>query len=467
MIHGLVQRVVALWLHMRYLVRLRPFDPTTSEGRASERHRRIMFSALASALAKIISVTTALISVPLTLHYLGSERYGMWMTISSLAAILAFADLGIGNGMLNAITTAHGHDDRAAVRGYVSSGFFALSLVSLSLLCVLAVTYRVIPWVKLFNVQNDIARQEVGPAVAVFFVCFALSIPMAVVQRVQLALQRGFLSSLWQCLASTFGLIGVLVAIRQEAGLPWLVLAFVGVPLVVSGLNSFVFFGYIQPDIGPSRHAVTRLAATHLMRSGGLFFVLQLVAAVAYASNSFVITHLMGASAVADYAVPERMFSTITMVLAMVLTPLWPAYGEAIARGDLVWVRNTLRRSVLIAVMLSFILSFTLVFIGSWLMELWVGNAVLSSLILLFGLAVWKTIEAGGNALAVFLNGARVVRVQVIMAILTAISALVLKFVFVRSIGISGVVWATILSYSLFTAIPTMFLLPRILRALR
>lgn len=460
------RKIVSKLLYLCRYFRLRPFNNDTPEGRANERHRRVVLSALASAFAKIISVATALISVPLTLHYLGPERYGMWMMISSLAAILSFADLGIGNGMLNAISAAHGRGDRSAIRGYVSSGFFALSLLSLGLLCLFGTVYDFISWATLFNIENNIARQEVGPAVAVFFVCFALAIPAAIVQRVQMALQRGFLSSLWQCLASMFGLVGVLVAIRQEAGLPWLVLGFVGAPLVASVLNSIVFFGKMQPEIAPARHAITRDSAIQLVRTGGLFLVMQMVAAVTYASDSFVIAQLLGASAVTDYAVPERLFSLITMVLAMVLAPLWPAYGEAIARGDIEWVRHTLRRSAAVAVTLAFVFSMTLIFLGPWLIELWVGNAVVPSMALLIGLAVWKTVEAGGNALAIFLNGAHVVRLQIVLAVLTAIVALALKIIFVQSIGISGAIWATIFSYSVLTAIPAILLLPRIFRGL-
>ena len=464
MTHGPASRIAGWWARLRCVVRLRPHDTSTPEGRASERHRRVALSALASALAKLISVATALISVPLTLHYLGPERYGLWMTISSLVAILAFADLGIGNGMLNAIAAAHGRDDRAAIRGYVSSGFFVLSAVAIGLLLLFAAAYRFVPWPALFNVKTELARQEVGPAVAVFFACFALAIPVGIVQRVQMALQRGFLASLWQCLASTLGLVGVVIAIRREAGLPWLVLAFVGAPLLASALNSVVFFGRTEPGIAPARSAMSREASVQLVRTGGLFLVLQLVAAVAYASDSFVIAHLLGAPAVADYAVPERMFSLITMVLAMVLAPLWPAYGEAIARGDAAWVKRTLRRSVTIAVALSAMFSLALVLLGSTLIELWVGKAVVPSMLLLVGLAVWKTIEAGGNALAVFLNGAHVVRPQVVMALLTAISALLLKITLVRFIGVSGAVWAMALSYLLLTGLPTLLLLPRFLK---
>src|SRR5689334_22756939 len=113
------KRVIALFA-------LRPFDMSTPEGRAQERHRRVALSTLASVAAKIISVGTALISVPLALNYLGAERYGMWMTMSSLVAMLSFADFGIGNGVVNAVANAHGRDQIVEIRNYISSGFFVL-----------------------------------------------------------------------------------------------------------------------------------------------------------------------------------------------------------------------------------------------------------------------------------------------------------------------------------------------------
>ena len=54
--------------------------------RAQERRRRAVLSSLALALAKGVAIGTVVITIPLTLSYLGAERYGMWMTISSLIA---------------------------------------------------------------------------------------------------------------------------------------------------------------------------------------------------------------------------------------------------------------------------------------------------------------------------------------------------------------------------------------------
>ena len=58
------------------LARLKPFDTQNELGRSMERYRRAALTAVASAAAKGMAVLTALITVPLTVGYLGMERYG-------------------------------------------------------------------------------------------------------------------------------------------------------------------------------------------------------------------------------------------------------------------------------------------------------------------------------------------------------------------------------------------------------
>jgi len=442
---------------------LTPVEQGTPEGRAHERHRRVALTAAAAALAKLLSVATALISVPLTLHYLGTERFGMWMTISSLIAMLVFADFGIANGVLSAVAEAHGRDDRRAVQRIVASGFLMLAAIAAILLTLFALLYAHVPWPRVFNVQGELARAEAGPALAVFVVCFVVAIPLALVQRVQMGLQQGFVASLWQCVGSACALGGVLLAIGLQAGLPWLVLAMAGAPLLAALFNSLHFYLRGEPDLRPRRRRFSGEVARALARTGVLFFVLQVSWAVAFTSDNIVIAHLLGASAVAGYAVPEKLFGLIGVAIAMALTPLWPAYGEAIARGDGAWVRRTFWQAMVISAGAAGTVSLMLVLLAPTILHAWVGDVVTPALSLLAALAVWKVIEAVGNGVAMFLNGATVIALQVVAAFTTAVAAISLKLVLVPSIGVAGAVWATIVAYLLFTGIPYAVYVPKLL----
>ncbi|MGA7315646.1 MAG: hypothetical protein WBX22_16905 [Silvibacterium sp.] len=77
--------------------RLSPFDTSTPEGRSRERHHCALLTGISALLAEVIAVSTSLVTIPMALHYLETEQFGLWMTISSVVAILGFADFGIGN----------------------------------------------------------------------------------------------------------------------------------------------------------------------------------------------------------------------------------------------------------------------------------------------------------------------------------------------------------------------------------
>src|ERR1035438_2793792 len=157
--------------------------------RGAERNRRAVLTGGVALLARAVQIGTSLITVPLTLKYLGNERFGLWMTISSVLAMASFADFGVGNGVLSNVAKAFGKDDMEGVRKTVSSGFALLNSIAILLLLSFFWTYRFVNWADFFRVASPQARSEAGPALAVFALCFALNISMDVVQRVQLGLQ--------------------------------------------------------------------------------------------------------------------------------------------------------------------------------------------------------------------------------------------------------------------------------------
>jgi O-antigen/teichoic acid export membrane protein len=459
MIKGVIGRI-RLWLL--------PQGPESmsDETRGAERNRRAVLTGSVATVARVVQVGSSLITVPLTLKYLGNERFGLWMTISSVLAMASFADFGIGNGVLNTVAKASGRDDIEGIRKAVSSGFAILSMIAALLLILFFTFYRFINWGDFFRVVSPQARSEAGPALAVFATCFALNISMDVVQRVQLGLQQGYRFSVWQLCGSVAGFIGVLTGIWLHVSLPMLVIAIAGAPILATTLNTIQFFGFVRPDLRPSRGHVTRDAISQIAKLGGLFFILQVAVAVSFSADNFIVARILGAVNVPEYAIPQRMFALITMMSGMLVTPLWPAYGEAISRGDMPWVRRTLRSSLFFVFAASCAASSLLLLLAPSVIHLWIGSRIHPPFFLLLGLSVWSVIECCGTALAMFLNGAAVIRFQIYISVTFAIACVALKVFLVKHVGLVGVPWATIVSYTMIVAFPWVFLVPRVLRNL-
>ena len=255
----------------------------------------------------------------------------------------------------------------------------------------------------------------------------------------------------------------MLSGIWLHVSLPILVVAIAGAPIFATALNTIHFFGFVRPDLRPSRRLVSAHVISEIARLGGLFFVLQLVVAVSYSADNFIIARTLGAINVPEYSIPQRMFALLTMMSGMLVAPLWPAYGEAISRGDMPWVRRTLGRSLLIVLVLASTISAALLIASPKLIYWWVGHRIHPPFILLLGLATWSIIDCCGGALASFLNGASVVKFQVVVAAIFGAGCLALKIFLIRRFGIVGVPWATILAYSLLCIVPFAVYVPRLI----
>ena len=449
------------------LLQVRPYDTSTAEGRSAERYRRIAWSTVLGAAARAVGIAVSLITVPLVIGYLGNERYGLWLTISSIISILGPLDLGIGFGLLTVIADAHGRDDHAAARRAISTALVMLSVIATAAAVVLALAGRFVPWAAIFNVTSPLAAQEASITAYVVIGLFIVGFPLSVVGTVRNAYQSGFVTSLFAIVASVLSLALLLVARRLEVGLPELVLALSGAGIVAAILNGLLLFGWQRPWLRPRVRDFGTTTARRLLRIGGLFVVLQLAGVAAYQIDNLVIAQIMGAAAVPQYAVPLKLFTLAPTIVSFALTPLWPAYGEALARGDADWVVLTLRRSIRVALAINVPASIALVALGPAILDAWVGTAVVPTTLLLVGLAIWSSMNGLVGPIAMLLNGANIIGFQAACAVLMAIGNVIVSVLLVQRIGVSGAVYGSIIAQLLFVLLPCAWYVPRVIARIR
>jgi O-antigen/teichoic acid export membrane protein len=436
---------------------------TQADSAKERRNLRLRGSFAAGLISKVISVVATLVIVPLSLSYLGTAAYGMVATLTSLVAVLSFADLGIGNGLLNNLARTSAADDMQASRGYVSSALAMLCGVAAGLFAIWWLLSTVVDWTQLLNAGG---AESADATVLVFVICFLLAIPLSIVDRVQLSLQEDYWNSVAVAAASLLGLVATAVIVHTSAGAPGVIAASLGALVVVKAVNAAALFGRRKPWLRPRVSAVNRHAVSALLRSGGLFFVLQAAAAVAFSTDNIVIARVLDARAVTTYAVPFRLFSIVVTTVALALTPLWPAYVDAIERNDTEWIRRMFRSAVIGMVALTVVTSATLLVAARPILSLWVGDQVHPSWGLLAGLAVWNVLFGLGAVISMLLNAAHVIKAQAALGALMALSNVLLSVVLVRWVGVAGAIWGTVLAYLVCSVGPSLFLAGGVLRRL-
>ncbi len=447
-VRDIIQTVQCQVRSVRALFRLKPFDTSSANGRSNERLRRALLTSASAVTARVISMAGPLITVPLALGYLGHERYGLWMTVGAIVAMFTFADLGLGNGLMTEISQADGRGDPQEARRCVASALFALSGMSLILLCVYLLVFPFVPWPRVLNVSSGDLLRESGAVVTVCFVAFVVNLPLAVVQRVQWGLQEGFRTHLWQCAGSAINVVAVVASVKARASLPVLVFCVTGVQPLVNLLNGCVFFGIQRGHLRPRWQDFRWTTARRLLGTGFWFFLVSILLGLGIYSDNVVVAQVVGLKAVPLYAVPANLAAYLATVASMLYTPFWTANGEALARGDIGWVRSNAVRIAKVNALITGAAGLLFVTAGPVFLHWWIGPDFSPGMFLFAGMAAWAFLTSVMGPVFMILNGANAVRVQVLMFGVFSAIAVICKILLARQIGIAGVVWASVLPYA-------------------
>ena len=434
--------------------------------RSRDRHRRAVLTSTSALAPKILSLAILLVGARFVAATLPPDGFGVWLLLITASGLLGFADFGLGNGLLNEVAAAHGRDDLGAMRRAISSATAALALVAVLLVGAFLVTVPIVDWAQVLDVGGSSAH-SVSAAIGVFVVGTALAIAFGPAQRVRLALQTGWVNNLWGVAGGVISLSAVIIAAQNDASLPVLVgAAVIGAPLVAVA-DTVVLFGFQRPELRPRRACIHRVDAQRLGHQGALFCFLAVAIAVGYESDALVISHSLGSGAVPTFALPYRILMLAPAAVSMVTVALWPAYTEALARGDRAWAHQTLYRSVIIAVSGTAAVSLLVVAVGpnvwSWL----TGTAAVPTRGLLAVLALLACVMSASTALGVFLSATGRLRIQVIAVAATAATNLPLSIVLVHPFGVLGPAWGTIITQIVFVLIPVGYVVGRQLRHMR
>lgn len=432
---------------LRYL-RLTAFDLSTEAGRASERYRLAAWAILANVASKGAAMAVMVLSVSLTIPYLGAQRFGIWMTIASFAGMLTFLGLGVGNALTNHVASRSAKSDAALLRRAISGGLGLLLLIGLVVGAGLWLLAAWLPWAKLIKVDDALLLLEAQSAARLFALLFGLNLFTTGIQSVFAGLQRSFEVFLVSALGSVASLGALWFAAQAQAGLPVLLAATLGIQslslllLLVLLLRRKLF---ALDEIG----LAVRQESTGLIRIGGLFFVLQVGTMIGWGADALIISSALGPAAVAVYSLAQRLFQFVTQPLAMMNSPLWGAYADAHSKGDVAFIRRTLKTSMLLTLGVSLSGAAILFFCSEWLLHYWTGGKVLVPGLLLGLVAIWTVFECCGVAFAMFLNGVQVVKQQVIVVSVFCVLVLPLKIWGVSSAGLIAIPLATMSAYAL------------------
>jgi len=420
------------------------------------RTRRLLIGIGSSILGRGFSLLAPMIIFPSALLYLGDAKFGFWMTILSLTSMSLFVDLGIGNGLMTKLSECHGKDDSKTAQTYISTAYVALSFVAGALLLIFGLSRELgLQPSRLLSVP--IYDLDYDSIASLTLVGFIIGIPISIIQRIQYANQQVWISNSWQAGGAAISVICTLTAIRFQQPV-WVVVGiYTAIPLSFMSLSTLYYFLRQKQNLRPHLSLVKWLQAKSLLILGCKFMSLSIITAIALNVDNLIIANNLSLADVTGYALPAKVISLLGILMTAICLPMWPANGEAIARGDYVWVRNTTFRISWISGAVVGGAAVVLNYFSNELMQLWMGKIFESQGEVFILLSVQSVLTAIVSPYFMVLNSLGITRIQMLAWCLFLIASVSAKILIVDLYGLVGIAAAGAVCY-FFTIVPLVIL---------
>ena len=408
-----------------------------------KRTRLLRKNIILSFLMKGWAGVVQLLMVPLTIMCLGDYKNGVWLTISSFLLYTDSLDIGLGNGLRNKLAAYWAKGDMEKARQSVSSTFFTLILIMIPIAIILLVLINTIDLYALVNVKPQIIDnlREVY-SISTILVCAHFVIKF--IGNIYLGLQLPAVNNLLVVGGQTLALAIIFVLSRQKGMdnmLLWVAIANTLAPLVIYVIAYPITFYKKFPELRPSLKYFKKEMVGELLGLGFKFFILQIAGIIIFASSNFVISNVVSPAQVTPYQVAYRYFSLTMMIFTVIGVPFWSATTDAYERGDIDWIKKSMKRlhMILIAIFIALVI---MVVVANFVYRIWVRSDIIVPMSLTIGMALYLMIVITSLCYSYFLNGFGFLRLQLITTIISAIIYIPLAIALGHRFGTTGIVIA-------------------------
>ena len=400
---------------------------------------------LASFLLKGISTGVMFLLVPLTLDYLDQERYGLWLTLSSIISWFGLFDIGLGNGFRNKFAEAIAVKNDLLAKTYVSTTFVLLSIIIGSVLAIFITINPFLNWGRILNTDAE-SRRTLSILAMVIFSFFALRFVFKLTTSIFLADQKSMLVDLVGVLGNLLSLILIFTLMQLgRHSLLYLGLALAGSPVLVLIIVYFIVFNGKYKKYKPSFSFVDFKQSKGLVGLGFLFFIPQMCSMLILSSSNIVITQIFSPAEVAIYNIAYKYFTLALVFYHIILHPFWSAFTEAYVKQDFVWIKNAIRKLVLIWAV-SCIGVMLMVLLSGFAYRIWVGDRVNIPLSLTIGLAIYVCIHGWCYIFNSFATGVSKLVLHLSSWLIIGLFFIPLAILLTSRIGLVGMPIALIIS---------------------
>tara|TARA_Y100000815_G_C13327294_1_gene494633 strand:+ start:795 stop:2135 length:1341 start_codon:yes stop_codon:yes gene_type:complete len=410
------------------------------------KYRRAFFTIFASGLATLAKFIVMLISIPLTIGYLGAQMYGLISTVMTMCIwINTIADGGIGLSLKNAIIKHQSHGTEEDIALLSSSAFFVMLAIIVVLCFLLSIVIPFLNWQYILNLELKINQFQLVIFIITLLWATLLIIPFTLPKLIYSAYQQEYLFSGWVMLGSITGLGLQILFIKLNQGFI-LVGTAIQIGSFLGCMLGTLWYLKTRRNISFKFNRIQFKTFKQLFSPSIDFFLLQFTALAIYQSGVFLTNHFLGQKIAAVYSIHFQLFAYFQLIITLIISPFWSILSDAYHKKNLDLFRTLLIKIILGITIITLLFCIVMLIFGNHIIAILSHNQIKFNLHLMLILAIYHVISITIGVISLSLLAIGDTRLMSKVVIVQSLLTVGLSIGLIKLTGVLGCALASLFS---------------------
>lgn len=405
---------------------------------------RLIRDSLINNSSYLISGVVGILLVPILLHGLGAELYGLWIAVLAVASVIQVVDFGLGLSVAREVAAAQtGQGQEEAARFVAAAGRAYLILGGLGGVLLFLFGLPLSGGLQLSPQGRTIAPLVFGLAA----LAFAADQMLGFATWVLHGLRRFDKANLFSIVAILLRAAGFIVLLALGAGLVSIA-SWAAVTSTLMASAAVVFVGRLEPHY---RLRGGRIEWASLRAHLPFGFTVQLtrgVNSIVWSAAPILIGLLRGSAAIVPYHIGAKFPVAVTEITARGAGVLFPAASEQERAGSLVRMQEILEVGTRWIVVIALPLCLVLWLLAPNLLQAWLGEPPPAAAEVMRLVTIAVFLEAIGASALQVLWGRGAARAVLEVLLGVAIATVGLSVWLLARLGTVGAAWGLLFPVS-------------------
>ena len=337
------------------------------------------------------------ITVPVALKYFKTEQYGVWTVISSVLVYLAVSNLGVNSAASVLMAKSSGYKEKLII--LLRSLKIVAAFVLLVLASFIALNLYSRDWIFILGRIPPVLVRQTYLTGFILGVFYLVNLPFSLISAALNGFQKVYIDNVFSAVLAVVNFTALLLTIFTGGGLVRFALFTGGLTLGFNLVKLAVLYFFVLRR-AEARSAAAEAGATgseelsygSIIRTGFRFLLLGIAAMIVWNTDNFLISRILGVSAVVPYSITFKLFYIMFSSIFIINNSSLSLMGQEYGRQNWEWINKIYSKLLTVTVIIGGLAWLVGLFFLKDVIHLWVGDEGYAGLAVVFFLGAYSYI---------------------------------------------------------------------------